>query len=282
VVELLRGFIKECESVAGQIGKGRGDLSPDSPLAGRVHELLQSWYTTIEPALRTAGISTTFLIDAGTELITLSQLTGQPQSKKSYANTFRRLQQVLSSQIQPQARALPAFVPSPAGPTSLIPEIPDLPNSLIPNSLIGWIPKMRQLLAQSAYGNNVFVMVSYSEELGPLIDKIKNTLIRLELNPIVARDKIITNNLDNPIACLLCCSYGVAIFHKSQKGQKHNPNVTYELGMTHLLKKPCVILKHKQLNKMPSDILAHLYEDYGTEKEACTKLKKWWKKQKES
>jgi len=282
VVELLRGFIKECESVAGQIGKGRGDLSPDSPLAGRVHELLRSWYTTIEPTLRTAGISALLLMNAGTELITLSQLTGQPQPKKSYANTFVRLQQVLSGQIQPQAKTLPAFVPSPAAPTSFIPEIPDRPNNLIPNSLIGWIPQMRQLLAQSAYGNNVFVMVSYSKKLGPLINKIKDTLIKLELNPIVARDKVITNNLDNSVACLLCCSYGVAIFHKPEKGQKHNPNVTYELGMMHLLKKPCVILKHKQLSKMPSDILAHLYEDYGTEKEACTKLKKWWKKQRES
>jgi len=282
VVELLRGFIKECESVAGQIGKGRGDLSPDSPLAGRVHELLRSWYTTIEPTLRTAGISPILLMNAGTELITLSQLTGQPQPKKSYANTFVRLQHLLSGQIQPQAKTLPAFVPSPAPPTNFIPEIPDLPNNLIPNSLIGWIPQMRQLLAQSPYGNNVFVMVSYSKKLGPLISKIKDTLIKLELNPIVARDKVITNNLDNPVACLLCCSYGVAIFHKPEKGQKHNPNVTYELGMMHLLKKPCVILKHKQLSKMPSDILATSVRGLWNRERSLHKLRKWWKKQKES
>src|SRR3989440_1786706 len=55
------------------------------------------------------------------------------------------------------------------------------------------------------------------------------------------------------LACLLCCSYGVAIFDKAEATQTHNPNVVYELGMMQLLKRRCVILKHKKLKAMRSE-----------------------------
>jgi len=83
-------------------------------------------------------------------------------------------------------------------------------------------------------------------------------------------------NSSNPIACLLCCSYGVAIFDRAQLTQAHNPNVVYELGMMQLLKRPCVILKHAKLRKMPTDLLSMLYEGYSSRQEAADKLGAWW------
>jgi hypothetical protein len=122
-------------------------------------------------------------------------------------------------------------------------------------------------------------MVSYKRPLTPLLGRIKKALVELELDPIVAREHNITNDLYNPIACLLCCSYGVAIFDRADTRQMHNPNVVYELGMMDILKKPCVILKHKQLKKMPSDLLSRLYEDYNSNEEAVRKINDWWARQ---
>ena len=164
------------------------------------------------------------------------------------------------------------------GAGNLLPEIPDLPNELIPYSLQGWIPKIRSFLRENEFSRNVFMMVSYGRELSPLIDAVKSTLIELRLNPIVARDHDITDDLYNPIACLLSCSYGIAVFDRPQARQQHNPNVVYELGMMQLLKRPCVILKHHSLKKMPSDLLSRLYESYGSINEATEPLSAWWTK----
>jgi hypothetical protein len=162
------------------------------------------------------------------------------------------------------------------GAGNLLPEIPDLPNQMIPYSLQGWIPKIRSFLKENEFSRNVFIMVSYRRELSSLIDGIKSALIESKLNPIVARDHDITDDLYNPIACLLCCSYGIAVFDRPQARQQHNPNVVYELGMMQLLKRPCVILKHRSLKKMPSDLLSRLYEGYSSIDEATQRLNAWW------
>jgi hypothetical protein len=122
-------------------------------------------------------------------------------------------------------------------------------------------------------------MISYKSSLLPLIAEISRNLIELNLNPIVARDHPITDDLYNPIACLLCCSYGIAVFDRPEVTQVHNPNVVYELGMIQLLKRPCVILKHDKLKKMPTDILSRLYENYSTCEDAGQKIADWWQKQ---
>ena len=121
-------------------------------------------------------------------------------------------------------------------------------------------------------------MVSYRSELASLVRRVERALINLDLNPIIARDHGITDDLNNPIACLLCCSYGVAIFDRAESRQQHNPNVVYELGMMTLLKRPCAILKHRRLRRMPTDLLTRLYEDYGSIDEAVKRVNDWWKR----
>jgi hypothetical protein len=159
---------------------------------------------------------------------------------------------------------------------SLFPEISDLPNQLVPNALQGWAEPIRKILKRHPFDKNVFVMVSYRRELAPLIRRIEQELLNLDLNPVLTRDHNLTDDLYNPIACLLCCSFGVAIFGRGEATQMHNPNVVYELGMMQLLKRLCVILKHSRLKRMPTDLLSRLYEDYSSQKEAVRKLSEWW------
>jgi len=54
--------------------------------------------------------------------------------------------------------------------------------------------------------------------------------------------------------------------------------VVYELGMMQLLKRPCIILKHAALRKMPTDLLSMLYEGYSSKEEAIRKLGEWWER----
>jgi hypothetical protein len=147
---------------------------------------------------------------------------------------------------------------------------------LVPFALQGWSEQIKRFLRKNPFDKNIFIMVSYRAKLEPLISSVKAELVRLHLNPILARDYSLTNDLYNPIACLLCCSYGVAIFDRAETAQTHNPNVVYELGMMQLLKRPCVILKHTKLKRMPTDLLSMLYEDYSSQKEAVRKLSEWW------
>jgi hypothetical protein len=180
---------------------------------------------------------------------------------------------LLEVALIPPAMQIPATTPETE---YLFPEISDLPNQLVPNALQGWADPIRRFLRKYPFDKNVFVMVSYRSELSSLIDRVKQELINLDLNPILAREHNLTDDLYNPIACLLCCSFGVAIFGRAEAKQMHNPNVVYELGMMQLLKRQCVILKHARLKRMPTDLLTKLYEDYSTKKEAVRKLNEWW------
>src|SRR5205085_9690802 len=121
------------------------------------------------------------------------------------------------AKIPPGARAA-APAPSPA---SLLPQISDLPNELVPNALHGWSEPIKAFLNANPFDNNVFIMVAYRARLEPLIRSVKKKLEELHLNPVLARDYQLTNDLYNPIACLLCCSYGVAIFDRAEVAQMY-------------------------------------------------------------
>jgi hypothetical protein len=191
-------------------------------------------------------------------------------------NAVRKVfhEQILLEVARIPLGVLAAF-PAPA-PVTLFPEISDLPNQLVPYAVQGWSGQIKKFLLKNPFGKNVFIMVSYRARLEPLIRQVKRKLVNLQLKPVLAKEHTLTNDLYNPIACLLCCSYGVAIFDRAETAQIHNPNVVYELGMMQLLKRPCVILKHTKLGKMPTDLLSMLYEDYASQAEAASKIGEWW------
>ncbi len=137
---------------------------------------------------------------------------------------------------------------------------------------------MHKFLLENNYDHNVFIMVAYRPRLANLIRTVANGLTELGLNPIVARDHQLTDDLYNPIACLLCCRYGVAIFDRAEAGQVHNSNIVYELAMMQTLKRPCVILKHSSVKSMPSDFLHKLYESYEEPANAMKRITDWWRR----
>jgi hypothetical protein len=118
-------------------------------------------------------------------------------------------------------------------------------------------------------------MIRYRKRNEALLTSIKEALHRRQLYGVIASEHKLTDDLYNPVACLLCCSRGIAVFDKGELGQIHNPNVAYELGMLHLLNRPCLILKHRQLKSLQSDILMKLYMPYSTAKEAGRIIEDW-------
>jgi hypothetical protein len=134
---------------------------------------------------------------------------------------------------------------------------------------------MEAFLHQFPFDRSVFVMIRYRDRNQKLIAHIKKCLDTLGYNGVLASDHNITDDLYNPIACLLCCSKGLAVFDEAEAEQVFNPNVAYELGMMHLLSRVCRILKHSSLTVLHTDILMKLYLPYSTLEDAAQHLTRW-------
>jgi hypothetical protein len=270
---------QEIDSLVLAMRNNNVRIRVEDPVLQRVRDLVYSWLTAVRSNLEAIGVPIEVLNRVNTICFKLTRLTSDNSRRQRYQAILRSLGRILVEQVLHEVTLIPIGVRASVAPTRaerLLADIPDLPNQLIPNALHGWIPKIKAFLRQNDFGRNVFIMVSYRPELTPLVRRVKKTLIKLRLNPIVARDHPITDDLNNPIACLLCCSYGVAIFDRPHVNQQHNPNVVYELGMMTLLKRPCIILKHRRLRRMPSDILSRLYEDYDSIDDAVNQVNDWW------
>jgi hypothetical protein len=281
VHDALRNFLREINAII-TILRGLPRNNPlDESVVERIQELVLAWSGNVRPGLAAVGVPKEVLKRADEFVSKPARLTvGSPSRARSLV-ALRALRNVLLGQILPELAQIPPLVQAAtpvSAPTALLPEISDLPNQLIPKAVQGWSAEIKRFLLKNPFGKNVFVMVSYRASLARLIARVSTELVTLGLNPVVARDHIITDDLYNPIACLLCCSYGVAIFDRAETGQMHNPNVVYELGMMQLLKRPCVILKHNNLRKMPTDLLSKLYENYSSQAQAAEKVNAWWER----
>jgi len=281
VLEALRNLLREVNAVLVAVRQNAGNSSVTPTLIDRIQELVLTWSVNVRPGLAAVKVPEEVLNRADELTSKLARLASGTVSNKRIAAALGAVRRVFHEQILLEiARIPPALQASfiaPA-PAALFPEIPDLPNQLVPYAIQGWSTQIKQFLQNNPFGKNVFIMVSYRARLERLINGVKNRLVSLHLNPVLAKDHSLTNDLYNPIACLLCCSYGVAIFDRAETTQTHNPNVVYELGMMQLLKRPCVILKHKNLKRMPTDLLSMLYEDYSSQREAVLKLSDWWRR----
>ncbi len=118
-------------------------------------------------------------------------------------------------------------------------------------------------------------MIRYRTRNKTLIQEIKKALKACDLTAVIAADHELTDDLYNPIACLLCCAHGLAVFDRAEDSEKFNPNVAYELGMLHLLGRKCLILKHHTLKALQTDILMKLYCEYRTVKKVGTIVGEW-------
>lgn len=279
MLEALRNLNKEINAIISSLRNAPQNIPANSPVVERVHDLVLTWSVSVRPNLAAMKVPGEVLNRADVLTSKVARLTGSTSLKTKYLSVLHTIRRVLMEQVLLEVARIPVAlqlaVTNTATP-NLFPEISDLPNQLVPNALQGWSQPIRKFLKKHPFDKNVFIMISYRSELGPLIERVKEELLRLDLNPVLAKEHNLTDDLYNPIACLLCCSYGVAIFGRAEATQMHNPNVVYELGMMQLLKRPCVILKHAKLKRMPTDLLNRLYEDYSSQKEAVRKLTEWW------
>ena len=153
--------------------------------------------------------------------------------------------------------------------------IPDLPFSLVPNSIVGWRSRFETFLTKYPFDKSVFIMIRYRKRNIRLIKSIKIALSNEGLFGVLASEHNLTDDLYNPVACLLCCSRGIAVFDTPEAQEIFNPNVAYELGMLHLLSRRCLILKHESLKALQTDILMKLYTPYQKATQVPTIIKEW-------
>jgi hypothetical protein len=275
----LRNLIREVKAIIVILKALPRDKPLGDALVERIQELVSSWTGTVRPILAAFLLPAEVLARADGlifKAVRSASTVGSPSKCLARLLAVRR---VLLEQILFEVARTPLAVSAAAavaGPEALFPEISDLPNQLVPYSVQGWSERIKGFLRNNGFGKNVFIMVAYRTRLDPLIGSIKTELKSLGLKPVLAKDHTLTDDLYNPIACLLCCRYGVAIFDRAETGQMHNPNVVYELAMMQLLKRPCLILKHSKLKSMPSDLLNKIYEKYSSKNEAVHKLGEWW------
>lgn len=134
---------------------------------------------------------------------------------------------------------------------------------------------MESFLTKYPFDKSVFIMIRYRKRNDKVIKSIKNALNREGFFGVLAREHNLTDDLYNAVACLLCCSRGIAVFDTPEAQELFNPNVAYELGMLHLLGRRCLILKHNSLKTLQTDILMKLYTPYEETAQVTTIIKDW-------
>lgn len=147
----------------------------------------------------------------------------------------------------------------------------------LPNSLVGFKDRMVGRLNSTDYQKNVFLMMKFRPSNKLVADFIIEELKKRGYNGVRAdQDEWnITNDVYNPIAVLLCCKFGIALFDEPEAGNDFSPNVAYELGMMHLQKKSCLILRHSSLPPMPFDLIKDLHRKYSKELEIRDHVATW-------
>src|SRR6266550_1326707 len=144
----------------------------DNQLLERIQELVIGWLKDVKPLLLAGGVPPEVVNAADQTLAELVRLTALRSRRLRYIALLTEARRVLVQQLLLEVARLPAAASAPA-PPQLIPEIPDLPNELIPPALLGWVTQMRDFLRKSAFDRNVFIMVAYRSHLNPLIKRVK-------------------------------------------------------------------------------------------------------------
>jgi hypothetical protein len=268
-------FRTELPALAQALEQLQRKTVQDQALRERFRSLLRSWTYTVQPTLRGHVKNTREFFKLAAELEKIAQLTTKTKPLAEYKRRVRRAIQLSDALVL----SLPAAAPPSPRHELFLPEIPDLPLSMVPERLIGCRSKMQQFLHKHPFDHSVFVMIRYARNKH-VIAAIKHAVAGVTIEgrpffPVLASEHKLTDDLYNPIACLLCCSLGIAVFSQEKPSEKHNPNVAYELGMMHLLNRRCLILKHQTLTSLQTDILMKLYESYTGPASAANVVTQW-------
>lgn len=147
----------------------------------------------------------------------------------------------------------------------------------LPAPLVGRKKAIIQRLKRTSYSKNVFLMMKFRQQNNSTWEFIRETLEGRGYNCVRADQSEwnITNDVYNPIAVLLCCKYGIALFDEAEEGISYNPNVAYELGIMHYQKKSCLILRHNKLPQPPFDLIKDLHKTYSRDIELRNEICRW-------
>ena len=285
----LKSFILEIDAILIEIKRVSSKTLKDDSLKERLCQLLETW-CAIRSYVASFYTNSHSLKKIDTYLEYLARDANKRVLKSKFNVNLRTVKTEIVSKIQ--IEEIKAGTPKESfieqgigGQVKFLEEVPDVLIQLMPKSLIGWKTNIKKFLQQYPFDHNVFIMTRYAKSSNNIIKNVMNEIKNFEsndkrFNPIIANENKITDDLYNPIACLLCCQYGVAIFDSPTEGlSTHNPNVAYELGFMHLLQRECLILKSDKLKSMPTDILQKLYNEYSSSNSATAIIKDWLKNQ---
>jgi len=251
-------FRRELNSLEQAVARILAKTVRDEGLRERFRTLFRVWVSVVQPSIAEHLQNTREFFKLSNEIEKLARLTSKYKSVAEYRKRIRTALQLANGLVRllPAGSAQRADMP---GKELFVAGIPDLPTALVPNPIVGWRSSIQAFLNQHPFDKSVFVMIRYRRRTDRVITAIREALDAKGLFAVVASEHSVTDDLYNPIACLLCCSRGIAVFDAAERREKFNPNVAYELGMLHLLGRPCLILKHSQLETLQTDILMKVY-----------------------
>lgn len=276
-------FKKELRAVKDIISSLRNKTIRDEELIVRIQALFRTWVSVIRPTIEQILPNKKQLLKLHAEIEALAKLTAKYKPTAEYRKHLNR-SIMFANNIIPYL-PLPKLdqdksIRTGSAEQPFIRGIPDLPLKLVPNALLGWKGRLESFVGKHPFDKSVFIMIRYRKRNENIVKNIKGALKEHDLYGVLASEHKLTDDLYNPVACLLCCSRGVVVFDKAEANQTFNPNVAYELGMFHLLGRDCLILKHDTLKVLHSDILMKLYQEYKTIKQIKEHVKDWLDKNK--
>lgn len=270
-------FQTEIDAIIADIAQLKGKTLNDPNIEERIRQSFITW-SRLKVRVESTGVQPAKVAQADNFLEIAARNSGRRIPKAKFREQLRKANKILTAIYFDVARS-----PQPVRVQRIFEEISDMPDNLIPKALVGWKSKIKKFLSRYPFDQNVFVMVRYASQSADLLARIAAQISAVgdtdgkNFFPVVAKDHNITDDLYNPIACLLCCRYGVAIFDSVEKHPDFNPNVAYELGMMHLLGRECLILKNSSIKTMPADILQKIYMPFSSHDEAAEKVETWFR-----
>jgi hypothetical protein len=131
---------------------------------------------------------------------------------------------------------------------------------------------LARLYQSSPYEKNVFIMTPFRQDARyrDTIQCIRDALEKKQLKGWLASDLSLNPQLwDNVETFLIGCKFGIAVFtHDDTRKEAggtdtvFNPNVSIEVGYMLARSKPVLVLKDKNLARLPSDMVGFLYHDF--------------------
>lgn len=275
--ESFEVFRAELGALRNIISEMPGKTVRDETLRDRFRMLFRTWGSVVAREVEPFLASHKEFLKLSRELEMLAQLASKRRRTAEYRTRLNRASSLADELILyiPVVERERSHVRPSTGDGLFVPGIPDLPTRFVPNALFGWRTQIARFVDKHRFDRSIFIMIRYRERNSDLIRELKRTLSEHGYDGILASEHKLTDDLYNPVACLLCCSKGVAVFDEAEAAQTINPNVAYELGMLHLLGRGTLILKHRSLKALNTDILMKLYQEYETTAEIRAHIAAW-------